>query len=92
MELAESLNLLQRQSSLFEIQESEHVEDGIANDLNALTYQDSVLEVPLVTTKAALYIYLNAMVCFKSVGTEAVVIEASFVEDQLQMIRLCSHS
>ena len=65
MELAESLSILQRQSSLFEAQESEHVEDGIANDLNALTYQDSVLEIPLVTTKAALYVYLNATVWLK---------------------------
>lgn len=61
-DLAENLSLLQRQSSLFEAQLSEPIEDGIANDLNALSYQDSVLELSLVTTKAALYIYLNAMV------------------------------
>ena len=61
-EMAESLTLLQRESQLFESLSAESMDEGIAMDLNTLTYADSVLEVPLVVTKVALYIYLNAMV------------------------------
>ena len=61
-ELAENLNLLQRQSGLHEDKVSKQLEDGIVDDLNALTYQENILDTPLVITRASLYIYLNAMV------------------------------
>ena len=55
--------MLQRDSSLHEVhQASDQLGDGIVDDLNALTYQDSVLDLPLVATKCALYVYINASV------------------------------
>ena len=47
---------------LLDIQGQEAIEDGIVNDLNAITFQEGVSDIPLATTRAALYIYLNAMV------------------------------
>ena len=78
--------MLQRQSSLFDAPTAEPVEDGIAGDLNALTYQDSVLDIPLTTTKAALYVFLNAMVSPPSSKSELILTVISFVEGRLQMI------
>ena len=60
--LCETLTLLQRQSGLHETQTLETGQDGIANDLDAITYQGHIIDTPLVPTRAALYIYLNAMV------------------------------
>jgi hypothetical protein len=55
--------LLQRENGLHDEQQApEHIEDGLVNDLNMLTFQENVLDLPLVPTKAALYIYLNAAV------------------------------
>ena len=36
------------------------VVDGV--DLDSLTYQENVLDNPVIITRAALYVYLNAMV------------------------------
>jgi hypothetical protein len=56
-DLAQNLTVLQRQAGLHE-QLVEPIQDGLVNDLDAMAYRDSVP----VTSRAALYIYLNAMV------------------------------
>ena len=61
-EIAESLNLLQRQHGLHADEEAEQLEDGLVNDLKAISFQDNIIDTPLTITRAALYIYLNAMV------------------------------
>ena len=60
-ELATTLGALQAQSGLLELQAPDHIDDSIANDLDAITYRDSVLDSPIVHTRAALYVFLNAM-------------------------------
>lgn len=64
MELAQSLDLLQKQAGLYESSNAGHLEDGMLDDtgLNGLTYHESVLDTPAVNTRAAPYILLNAMV------------------------------
>jgi hypothetical protein len=60
--VAQSLALLQQQSGLYETPASSGPQDDMAESLNAITFQQSVVDVPLVTTRAALYVFLNAMV------------------------------
>ena len=40
----------------------DQIHGDMANDLDAMAYQQNIMDVPLVATRAALYIYLNAMV------------------------------
>ena len=56
--------LLQKQSGLHDGAANEVMANGVVNgvDLNTLTYQENVLDTPLVITRPALYVYLNAMV------------------------------
>ncbi|KAL9120982.1 MAG: hypothetical protein Q9187_002457 [Circinaria calcarea] len=63
VELAQSLDLLQKQAGLYESSNKGHLEDGMLDDtgLNGLTYHESVLDTPAVNTRAAPYILLNAM-------------------------------
>ena len=61
-ELATTLNALQAQSGLHGIQAPEQIDDGMANDLNALAYYDNIIDTSIVPTRAALFIFLNAMV------------------------------
>ncbi|MCJ1244419.1 mediator complex subunit [Trapelia coarctata] len=62
-ELGQGLDILHKQSGLYNKSLAALVDDGVINgvDLNALTYQESILDTPLIVTRAALYIYLNAM-------------------------------
>ena len=60
-ELATTLSALQAQSGLLDVPVPEQIDDGIANDLDAITYRESILDSPIVTTRAALYVFLNAM-------------------------------
>lgn len=64
MELAQSLDLLQKQAGLYEDSNAAHLDEGMLDNasLNGLTYDESILESPPVHTRAALYILLNAMV------------------------------
>ena len=64
MELAQSLDLLQKQAGLYESPNAGHLDEGMLDDtgLKGLTYHESILESPPVHTRAALYILLNAMV------------------------------
>ena len=64
-DVAQSLALLQQQSGLYESPEAEIPDDEIANSLNSITFQQSLVDAPLVVTRAALYVFLNAMVRIK---------------------------
>ena len=61
VELAHSLDLLYKQVGL---QEGTNLGGGLLDesDLKALTYSQGVLDLPFTKTRAALFIYLNAMV------------------------------
>jgi len=63
-ELGQALDILHKQSGLYNKSLMALADDGVINgvDLNALTYQENILDSPLIVTRAALYIYLNAMV------------------------------
>jgi hypothetical protein len=56
--------VLQKRTNLTRGSFTSLLDDGIINgiDLNALTYQENILDNPLIITRAALYVYLNAMV------------------------------
>ena len=56
--------LLQKQSALQQDSAAGMISNETANgvDLDALTYQENVLDTPSLITRSALYIYLNAMV------------------------------
>ncbi|MCJ1383049.1 mediator complex subunit [Xylographa soralifera] len=62
-QLGHALDILQKQSGLhtesIDALLGNPVVDGV--DLESLTYQENVLDNPLIITRAALYIYLNAM-------------------------------
>ena len=64
VELAQNLDLLQKQSGLYEDSTTGPSNTGLLDDagLNALTYHESILDTPPITTRATMYIYLNAMV------------------------------
>ena len=55
------------------------VVDGV--DLESLTYQENVLDNPLIITRAALYIYLNAVVCYAHGKSTVSLIRNSLLED-----------
>jgi hypothetical protein len=61
VELAQDLTVLQRQTGL-NGQLAEPIQNGLVSDLDAMAYRDSVPDAPPVASRAALYIYLNAMV------------------------------
>ena len=65
VELAQNLDLLYKQAGLHEDTPASQVENRMLDDngLNAISYQESVLDSPPITTRAGLYIHLNAMVC-----------------------------
>ncbi|MCJ1475228.1 mediator complex subunit [Lambiella insularis] len=62
-QLGQALDMLQKQSGLHEEALTAILDDGVVNglDLNALTYQENVLDTPTIITRAALFIFLNAM-------------------------------
>ena len=60
-DVATSLSSLQAELGLLDIEIAEHVDEGLANDLHALTYHENVMDNPVLPTRAALYIWLNAM-------------------------------
>lgn len=64
VELAQNLDLLQKQAGLYDSSNPGHLDEGMIDDagLNGLTYHETILESPPVHTRAALYILLNAMV------------------------------
>jgi hypothetical protein len=62
-EVADGLANMQRQTRLFESNETEQLHGELADNLDAITFQQNVLDTPIVPTRAALYVYLNAMVC-----------------------------
>ncbi|MCJ1414605.1 mediator complex subunit [Xylographa parallela] len=62
-QLGQALDILQKQSGLhvesLDAMLGTAVVDGV--DLDSLTYQENVLDNPVIITRAALYVYLNAM-------------------------------
>ena len=86
-ELGQNLAILQKQSGLDWQSLGALMNDGVVNgvDLNALTYQENVLDTPLIITRAALYIYLNAMVCFSRFNGLELLINVSLVDGQYVM-------
>lgn len=63
-QIASNLELLQKQSGLYEEEPTTLLNNGVVNgvDLNGLAYQQNVPDAPLIISKAGIYIYLNAMV------------------------------
>ncbi|MCJ1392222.1 mediator complex subunit [Xylographa bjoerkii] len=62
-QLGQALDILQKQSGLHAESLDALLDTAVVNgvDLDSLTYQENVLDNPLIITRAALYIYLNAM-------------------------------
>ncbi|MCJ1401714.1 mediator complex subunit [Xylographa trunciseda] len=62
-QLGQALDILQKQSGLHSESLDTLLGDAVVNgvDLNTMTYQENVLDNPVIITRAALYIYLNAM-------------------------------
>ena len=70
-ELASTLSSLQAQSGLLDLPAPEHIDEDLANNIDALSYQESVIDTPLVPSRAALYIFLNAMLTGRPVCDDA---------------------
>lgn len=90
MDLSQTLILLQQQLGFHnQIGLSNQTEEGMANGLDALTWQQNVIDLPLVPTKATIFIYLNAMVPDVAKVKRVLLIIDSYVAGPGQMIMLC---
>ena len=93
-ELGQTLMLLQKQSGLQDDPATAMISNDTTNavDLDALTYQENVLDTPSLITRSALYIYLNAMVGFVICpDRQQVLMGLSSLDDHYIMILLYIH-
>ena len=63
MQVATDLDFWQKQYGLAEVDGTQPVDPSFNTDnLGSLAFQESILDTPIVTTRAGIYIYLNALV------------------------------
>lgn len=91
-QLGQALDMLQKQSGLYEEPLTAMLDEGAVGgvDLNALTYQENVLDTPTIITRAALYIFLNAMVRVPGLGLLLKLTYISLLDDQYMTTLLFS--